>query len=492
MARQLVVTIDSYVNSPYKLHKFVGSFSICLQIIFSDIITLREGTTEWHIIHKGKEIMKKVFGKLLLFITSIMCVIVLFGCSSINSRAAEKIHKVTELKLDGENLHFKTVSEGYYFVIRDVVDKHGVKHQLPSNKLGKINANEVIDDYNQFAFIGYDFLGEVHVYVIAGIKDMQNYHADIDKYKNDPDYSVTEYTTTLTRRMPKPEEVKASIVHENGYSYWTISWKNDGFAHITESKNKSSINQMQTRMKGTNNVKFPLDQTEVSVRTITTDLNTVANSEPVLVNIPDEDAGENESDDPGTEEPSEPENPNDPSNPTPGDDTPTDPSTPAPGDNTPTDPSTPAPGNDTPTENETPAQQPSTPAGNGSEAQQSATVQTPEATASAEVAADNSEKIDSSLKTTKFTKINSANKKVTLTWKKQTKDINGYVIQYSTDKSFASDVKTVNINKSKTNSKTIKKLKAKTKYYFRIRTFKTSGSEKVYSKWSKVKNIKIK
>ncbi|WP_026528892.1 fibronectin type III domain-containing protein [Butyrivibrio sp. VCD2006] len=403
--------------------------------------------------------MKKVFGKLLLFITSIMCVIVLFGCSSINSRAAEKIHKVTELKLDGENLHFKTVSEGYYFVIRDVVDKHGVKHQLPSNKLGKINANEVIDDYNQFAFIGYDFLGEVHVYVIAGIKDMQNYHADIDKYKNDPDYSVTEYTTTLTRRMPKPEEVKASIVHENGYSYWTISWKNDGFAHITESKNKSSINQMQTLMKGTNNVRFPLDQTEVSVRTITTDLNTVANSEPVLVNIPDEDAGENESDDPGTEEPSEPENPSDPS---------------------------------TPTENETPAQQPSTPAGNESGAQQSATVQTPEATASAEVAADNSEKIDSSLKTTKFTKINSANKKVTLTWKKQTKDINGYVIQYSTDKSFASDVKTVNINKSKTNSKIIKKLKAKTKYYFRIRTFKTSGSEKVYSKWSKVKNIKIK
>ena len=39
---------------------------------------------------------------------------------------------------------------------------------------------------------------------------------------------------------------------------------------------------------------------------------------------------------------------------------------------------------------------------------------------------------------------------------------------------------------------TIKKLKAKKKYYVRIRTYKKVGSGKLYSTWSKVKTAKIK
>ena len=38
----------------------------------------------------------------------------------------------------------------------------------------------------------------------------------------------------------------------------------------------------------------------------------------------------------------------------------------------------------------------------------------------------------------------------------------------------------------------IKKLKAKKKYFVRIRTFKGSGSKKTYSKWSSVKSVKTK
>ncbi|WP_081667787.1 fibronectin type III domain-containing protein [Butyrivibrio sp. WCD2001] len=61
---------------------------------------------------------------------------------------------------------------------------------------------------------------------------------------------------------------------------------------------------------------------------------------------------------------------------------------------------------------------------------------------------------------------------VTLTWKKQTKSgIKGYEIQYSTDKQFKKDVKSVTVSKAKTTSKTIKKLKTGKKYYFRIRTY---------------------
>lgn len=38
----------------------------------------------------------------------------------------------------------------------------------------------------------------------------------------------------------------------------------------------------------------------------------------------------------------------------------------------------------------------------------------------------------------------------------------------------------------------VKKLKAKKKYYVRVRTYKTVKGKKVYSSWSKVKSIKTK
>ena len=119
----------------------------------------------------------------------------------------------------------------------------------------------------------------------------------------------------------------------------------------------------------------------------------------------------------------------------------------------------------------------------------------PEQTYSIRVAKDDPAQaavVDKSLKSTKITSLRAKKKSVTVKWKKQTKGINGYEIQYSTDKKFKKDVKTVTINKAKTASKTIKKLKSKKKYFFRIRTFKKSGAGKAYSNWSKTKNVKVK
>lgn len=44
----------------------------------------------------------------------------------------------------------------------------------------------------------------------------------------------------------------------------------------------------------------------------------------------------------------------------------------------------------------------------------------------------------------------------------------------------------------KTTKYKVKKLKAKKKYYVRVRTYKTVKGKKVYSSWSKVKSIKTK
>ena len=80
---------------------------------------------------------------------------------------------------------------------------------------------------------------------------------------------------------------------------------------------------------------------------------------------------------------------------------------------------------------------------------------------------------------------------VELTWSKA-KGVKGYEIQLATDKKFKKNKKAVTIKKRKTTKTTVKKLKAKKKYYVRIRTYKTVNGKKVYSAWSKVKTIKTK
>ena len=82
-------------------------------------------------------------------------------------------------------------------------------------------------------------------------------------------------------------------------------------------------------------------------------------------------------------------------------------------------------------------------------------------------------------------------KAIALTWAK-VKGVKGYQIQVATDKKFKKNKKTVTIKKQKTTKKTVKKLKAKKKYFVRIRTYKTVNGKKVYSSWSKAKTVKTK
>ncbi len=94
-------------------------------------------------------------------------------------------------------------------------------------------------------------------------------------------------------------------------------------------------------------------------------------------------------------------------------------------------------------------------------------------------------------KATSISKLTAGKKKFTVKWKKQTSQTTGYQIQYSTSSKFKS-AKTVTVSKNKTTSKSISKLKAKKKYYVRIRTYKTVGKTKYYSSWSKAKTVTTK
>lgn len=95
-----------------------------------------------------------------------------------------------------------------------------------------------------------------------------------------------------------------------------------------------------------------------------------------------------------------------------------------------------------------------------------------------------------------LSKVTAKSKGFKVNWKKGT-EISGYQIQYSTSKKFTkktTDV--VTIKGAKNTSKTISKLKAKKKYYVRIRTYKTvtvnGKSTKLYSAWSNTKKVTTK
>ena len=95
-------------------------------------------------------------------------------------------------------------------------------------------------------------------------------------------------------------------------------------------------------------------------------------------------------------------------------------------------------------------------------------------------------------KSTKLSKVSAKKKGFEAKWKKQSTQTKGYQIQYFTDSKFKSGNKTVTVNKNSTTKKTISKLKAKKKYYVRIRIYKTVGKQKYYSDWSKSVKVTTK
>lgn len=90
-------------------------------------------------------------------------------------------------------------------------------------------------------------------------------------------------------------------------------------------------------------------------------------------------------------------------------------------------------------------------------------------------------------KPTKLSDKNNKKKSVTISWKK-VKGAKGYQIQYALNKGFST-------KKSKHTTKTkitIKKLKKKKAYSFRVRAYVLDGKKKIYGKWSAVKSVKIR
>ena len=95
-------------------------------------------------------------------------------------------------------------------------------------------------------------------------------------------------------------------------------------------------------------------------------------------------------------------------------------------------------------------------------------------------------------KGTEIEKLKAGVSSFTVKWKKQAQNITGYQVQYSKSDSFKTyGTTSIFINKPKATKKTVKNLSVDQKYYVRVRTYKTVGENKIYSKWSKVKKVKV-
>lgn len=88
------------------------------------------------------------------------------------------------------------------------------------------------------------------------------------------------------------------------------------------------------------------------------------------------------------------------------------------------------------------------------------------------------------LASTTFKNFSKTNQSVSMTWKKVT-GVTGYQVEIATNSKFTQNKTTI---KTKATEKTFSKLKSKTKYYVRIRTYKG----KKYSDWSKTNSITTK
>ncbi|MDD6620133.1 MAG: fibronectin type III domain-containing protein [Eubacteriales bacterium] len=77
-----------------------------------------------------------------------------------------------------------------------------------------------------------------------------------------------------------------------------------------------------------------------------------------------------------------------------------------------------------------------------------------------------------------------------LSWKAVT-NASGYEITYATDSKFKKNKKICKVNKGKTTSATIKKLKAGKTYYVKVRAYQNVNGKKVYSGYTKTIKVKV-
>lgn len=93
-------------------------------------------------------------------------------------------------------------------------------------------------------------------------------------------------------------------------------------------------------------------------------------------------------------------------------------------------------------------------------------------------------------RTTYVTSLSAAKAGFTVQWSKRVSQTSGYQIQYRMKG--LSSTKTITVSGTSTTAKKITKLRAKKRYYVKVRTYKTVSGKRYYSSWSSSKSVVTK
>lgn len=81
-------------------------------------------------------------------------------------------------------------------------------------------------------------------------------------------------------------------------------------------------------------------------------------------------------------------------------------------------------------------------------------------------------------------------RQIKLNWKKPGGKVSGYIMQTALDKNFSKGVKTFQIKRGTTTSKSVPNLKKGTRYFTRVRAYKTVEGKNYRGAWSEVNSIR--
>ena len=224
--------------------------------------------------------MKKHLGNLFIVITSFIFVIVLFGCLSINSKAATKLQPAKDVKFVDDHYHYRAASTGYYTVLMSrKTTNYTSWYLLETNRSrdkGDIVNNEISRIYPYSK-------GKVTLYVICHptLKDYETKDG-IEPYERDKTCKIAKSkVANVTKQMSMVTDLQVKPATDDAHkNMYRVSWNPDGAAHKvfirTSYGGGASIVGRETNCVYVNMTSY---DREIQIMTLSTNLATTADSE---------------------------------------------------------------------------------------------------------------------------------------------------------------------------------------------------------------------
>lgn len=183
------------------------------------------------------------------------------------------------LGFKGDGYVFTARTPGYYSVLLVCKDDTGTERLIFSGYNGYQDIAQTITGTSTEIDHGFNYLGTYTLYVIGSLNKMKEY-GSIESYKNEPGCVISSYSTTITERMPQPQDLTLKVKKKNGEKCYWITWSDVNRAHLIEATGYQGTYCSDTNYDTITAREY---ETKIKVKVLTSNLNKYANSEPVIL-----------------------------------------------------------------------------------------------------------------------------------------------------------------------------------------------------------------